>query len=216
MPELKSNGSYRGAGRNISAPLRIKTILVFLLFAFAFSLPAQNFDISLLRRINQPQHPGLDKTMRFTSATVSPLCIGIPSGMLVYNLVTKAESPQKQVPFITGGAVIATSAVCLGLKYAVNRPRPFVTYSDIEQRTHVGPYSFPSAHTGNAFALATSLSLCYPKWYVIVPSFSWAIAVGYSRMRLGVHYPTDVLVGALIGAACGWASWEVNRYIAGR
>lgn len=213
-PVLQVTG--RGGIPRPAYPLR-RPALFLLAFLFSFSLSAQNGDINLLRKINHPVNPGLDKAMRFTSNTVGPLCIGIPSGMLIYNLATKAEQPQKMVPFVVGGAVISTSAICLGLKYAVNRPRPFVTYSDIEQRDmHVGPYSFPSAHTGNAFALATSLSLCYPKWYVIAPSFGWAIAVGYSRMRLGVHYPTDVLVGALIGAGCGWASYEVNKMIAGR
>jgi membrane-associated phospholipid phosphatase len=51
-----------------------------------------------------------------------------------------------------------------------------------------------------AFALATSLSLSYPKCYIIVPSFAWASSVGYSRMDLGVHYPSDVLAGAIVGA----------------
>ena len=80
-----------------------------------------------------------------------------------------------------------------GLKFAINRKRPFVTYPDIEKIASAGSKSFPSGHTSDAFATATSLSLAFPKWYVITPSFVWACAVGYSRMDLGVHYPSDVL-----------------------
>ena len=152
------NAGRGGIPRPVYSILRSVLFIFLLSFLFSFSLTAQNGDINLLRKINQPVNPGLDKTMRFTSNTVAPLCIGIPSGILIYNLATKAEQPQRMVPFVVGGAVISTSAICLGLKYAVNRPRPFVTYNDIEQRDpHVGPYSFPSAHTGNAFALATSI-----------------------------------------------------------
>ncbi|HEU4718905.1 MAG TPA: phosphatase PAP2 family protein, partial [Bacteroidia bacterium] len=103
--------------------------------------------------------------------------------------------------------------IVFGLKYTVNRPRPFVTYPDIIKKTKAGSKSFPSGHTSSAFALATSVSLAYPKWYVIAPSYAWACAVGYSRMRLGAHYPSDVAAGALIGAGCAWGCWWLNKKI---
>jgi len=62
-----------------------------------------------------------------------------------------------------------------------------------------------------AFATATSLSLEYPKWYVIVPAYTWAGTVGYSRMHLGVHYPSDVLIGALVGAGSAFITHKVNQ-----
>ena len=96
------------------------------------------------------------------------------------------------------------------LKYSVNRDRPFVTYPDIIQKSKAIP-SFPSGHTSSAFATATSLSLAYPKWYIIVPSYAWAGTVGYSRMHLGVHYPSDVLAGALIGSGCAYLTFKVNQ-----
>ncbi|ULT24063.1 phosphatase PAP2 family protein [Sphingobacterium sp. E70] len=43
------------------------------------------------------------------------------------------------------------------------------------------------------------MSRAYSKWYVVAPSLLWAGSVGYSRMYLGVHYPTDVLAGAVLG-----------------
>jgi membrane-associated phospholipid phosphatase len=52
--------------------------------------------------------------------------------------------------------------------------------------------SFPSQHTSFAFATATALSLQYRKWWVVVPAYTWAAMVGYSRLYLGQHYPSDV------------------------
>ena len=86
-----------------------------------------------------------------------------------------------------------------------------MTYPDIFKKAKAGSPSFPSGHTSSAFATATSLSLAYPEWYVIVPSFAYAGTVAYSRMHLGVHYPSDVAAGALIGAGCAYLTFKVNK-----
>ena len=83
----------------------------------------------------------------------------------------------------------------------------------LDQQAKAGSWSFPSGHTSSAFALATSLSIVYPKWYVIVPSYLWASSVGYSRMHLGVHYPSDVLAGALVGTGSAFLSHALNKCI---
>ncbi len=85
-----------------------------------------------------------------------------------------------------------TTAVTLGLKDVIYRPRPYA----------VAPYqeynsSFPSIHTTDAFALATTISSYHRRFSVAM--FAWAVLVGFSRLYLGVHYLTDVLAGALIG-----------------
>jgi len=90
------------------------------------------------------------------------------------------------------------------LKYTVNRPRPFITYPFLEKVTSGGSLSFPSGHTCDAFTLATSVSIACPKWYVITPSYGWAGSKAYSRMDLGVQYPSDVLAGAIIGVGSAY------------
>ena len=55
------------------------------------------------------------------------------------------------------------------------------------------------------------MTFAFPKWYVAVPAFSWAGAVGYSRMHLGVHYPSDFLVGAAVGAGSAWLGHWLNK-----
>ena len=64
-----------------------------------------------------------------------------------------------------------------------------------------------------AFAAATTISLQYPKWYVIAPAFIYASGVGYSRMYLGVHYPTDVLAGAVLGAGSSFVTHYTFKFI---
>ncbi len=192
----------------------MRILLSGLLLFLLVESPAQNGDINLLRKINHPINIGLDKSMRVVSGSVLPLMVAIPVGILAVNYIQTHSLTEKKEPYILAAALVGTTAITFGLKYTVNRPRPFVTYPDITQKDqNVGPHSFPSGHTSSAFALATSLSLCYSKWYVAVPAYLWAFTVGYSRMRLGVHYPTDVLVGAIIGTACSFGTYYLSRKI---
>ncbi|MGZ4932629.1 MAG: phosphatase PAP2 family protein [Halobacteriota archaeon] len=85
-----------------------------------------------------------------------------------------------------------TTAVTLGLKDVLYRPRPYAVAPSQEYDS-----SFPSIHTTDAFALATTISSYHRRFSVIM--FAWAVLVGFSRLYLGVHYLTDVLAGALIG-----------------
>jgi membrane-associated phospholipid phosphatase len=186
-----------------------KFLFIAFLLSFA-NLHSQNADIRILRCINKPVNTGLDRSMRFTSNSVLPAMIGVPAGLLAYEYFRKDGNIEK--PLLIGFSLGSSLVITLGVKYVVNRPRPFTSYHDIIQKDfNVGSKSFPSGHTSSAFALATSVSLEYPKWYVIAPSYAWACAVGYSRMRLGVHYPTDVFAGAVIGAGCAWACWWLNK-----
>lgn len=185
---------------------------IFLAFLglFSLQLSAQNLDITLLKKINLERNTALDPTFKLITNSVSPIGIATPLVVTTIGLIQKDKSLQNKGVYI--GATLLTSAVITTtLKYTVHRDRPFVTYPEIEQLTSAGSPSFPSGHTSEAFATATSLSLAFPKWYVIAPSFLWASAAGYSRMHLGVHYPSDVLVGAIIGSGSAWLCHELNE-----
>jgi membrane-associated phospholipid phosphatase len=188
----------------------LKKIIFLFLLALASQSKAQNWDIELLRAINSPETLPSDDFFRFVSNSDAYIALGIPAGMGLTGLAKHNESLLRNA-CAAFAAIGVNTAVTEALKYTVNRDRPFVTYPDITKKSDAGSPSFPSGHTSLAFATATSVSLDYPKWYIIVPSYLWAGTVGYSRMHLGVHYPSDVLAGAIIGAGSAWLTHAVNK-----
>jgi undecaprenyl-diphosphatase len=70
-----------------------------------------------------------------------------------------------------------------------------------------GRFGFVSSHAANTFGVAMFLSLALRmKWFTVLMMF-WALVVSYSRIYLGVHYPADIICGALLGLACGYVVW---------
>ena len=91
------------------------------------------------------------------------------------------------------------------VKRITNRPRPYITLKNIDQvNIPFEPYSFPSGHTTAAFSVAVTLSLSTPIWGWECILLALASLVGISRVYLGVHYPSDVLMGGLLGTACAY------------
>lgn len=76
-----------------------------------------------------------------------------------------------------------------------------------------GRHGFVSSHAANAFGVATYVSLIFRRNKITVPLFLWSLLVGYSRIYLGVHYPGDVLGGAVIGVICGYVCYNVLIYV---
>jgi membrane-associated phospholipid phosphatase len=185
----------------------MRIILFFILFGFSFNCFSQNADIELLRNINLNRNKNLDAGFQFISNTTGIVSFGIPTVVLGTGLIMN-DSTIKHKGLLLGTSLILTSGITVLMKYSINRERPFKTYPDIEKLSSAGSKSFPSGHTSEAFSTATSLSLAFPKWYVIAPSYLWASSVGYSRMHLGVHYPSDVAVGALVGAGSAFLCYS--------
>ncbi|KAF5060596.1 phosphatase PAP2 family protein [Proteiniclasticum sp. QWL-01] len=107
-------------------------------------------------------------------------------------------------PFAIHGAVTLTTSTIFVqiLKRLIRRKRPFVLSKNLRSiRIGVDPYSFPSGHTTAAFALATSISLLVVSPSIRLVFLLLAFGVGFSRVYLAVHYPSDVLAGAFIGSS---------------
>jgi membrane-associated phospholipid phosphatase len=185
-------------------------IIVLLTLILNIQLSSQNIDIEILRAINSPEDLPSDDFFRFVSNSEPYIMFAVPLAMSGAGLLRHDKTLMRN-----GYTGLASIAICGGitfaLKYAINRDRPFVTYPDIKKKSNAGSPSFPSGHTSGSFAMATSVSLAYPKWFIIIPSYTWAGTAGYSRMHLGVHYPSDVLAGALIGSGCAYLSYRVNQ-----
>lgn len=168
---------------------------------------AQNLDVSILKRINPNGH--YSPVVRSLSNSAYSIGIGLPLAISLAGEIAGNKDFRAKGLRITS-TVLASAVLTELVKRQAARNRPGYTYKGI-----IFPYkkgndqkSLPSGHTSLAFATATSISLEFNKWYVTVPAFAWASAVGYSRMYLGAHYPSDVLAGAAVGTGsallCHW------------
>lgn len=169
-----------------------------------------NFDINLLDRIN-PDTPR-SAFVRQISNSAYWLPAAITLGELGYGFIAD-DGPSKRYGVETGVTVGIGQLMSIGLKHLFKRPRPFMSYPE---RIHpinygTGP-SFPSGHTTLAFSTAASLALTRKQWSVTLPISLWAGSVGYSRMYLGRHFPTDVLGGLAVGIVSG----IIGHWVTGR
>ena len=176
----------------------------------SMQVQAQNWDINTVRKVNGWKTHDMSRTLSH-SGLILP--VGVPTAMGIYALVQKDEPLLKEAVYI-GTSVIEALGITMAMKFTFDRQRPYEKYPNLIHPVSTEPDpSFPSGHTAAAFSLATSLSLTYPKWYVIAPSALWACGVGYSRINQGVHYPSDVLTGAVIGTGCAFLNIYINRWL---
>lgn len=176
-------------------------------------IKSQNTDIDILKSINAKDYPVWDETMRWTSDGVYPFMVLSTGGIWLNGYIKKDEAMMRN-GYKTAIALAANIAITEGLKRTVRRPRPYTDYPDeIILRTRKSGFSFPSGHTSCAFSTATALTISTKKWYVAVPAFAYAGLVGYSRMRLGAHYGSDVLAGIIVGVGTSLLTWQVDKWI---
>ena len=93
------------------------------------------------------------------------------------------------------------------LKVTVTRLRPFIKIPNLNiKKIGIDKYSFPSGHTTGAFSLAITIALYFHIFgFITIPL---AICVGLSRIYIGVHYPTDVIMGIFIGITCSLLTYN--------
>jgi PAP2 superfamily len=164
----------------------------------------QRLDERILEELQATRTDGQTRLWRFVSDANNYVNAGIPVGVLLDGLIRNDDRTKRNGLYIAASTA-TTYLLNLAIKQLSRRPRPFLTYQRLAPVYRPGEYSFPSGHTSSVFSAMTSLSRAYPKWYVIAPSLLWATGVGYSRMYLGVHYPTDVTVGAILGTGTAFA-----------
>jgi membrane-associated phospholipid phosphatase len=170
-----------------------------------------SLDVALFRFINLTlSNPLFDRLMPFFSGNslFVPLLI-VLGGILIWKAGVRGRLCVVMVALVVG---LGDPLVVNTIKHAVGRPRPFKVMADAHVPPQIGKtnsFSMPSAHTANWFA-ATVVLLVYfrRKASFMVPL---AATVGLSRIYNGMHYPSDVVVGATLGA--GYAAaliWSLD------
>jgi 4-amino-4-deoxy-L-arabinose transferase-like glycosyltransferase/membrane-associated phospholipid phosphatase len=159
-------------------------------------------DIALLHFINGAMaNPLLDWLMPLFSAN----SFFVPGVIILsFGLLWKGGTRGRLfVVFLVLALGIGDAVICASIKHALNRPRPFETWPDV--RTLLGRgsgQSMPSSHAANWFAASSLVFLFYRRWLKLV--LPLAILVSFSRVYTGMHYPSDVLAGAILGCAYGF------------
>jgi undecaprenyl-diphosphatase len=173
----------------------------------------QAVDEALYQAVAATETPVLDAGLRRLSSTAdhSKISLAIAAAL--------ALSPGRgRRAAVVGVAAIGIASATANLvaKNLVRRPRPDRSAGESGQQRHVpmpASASFPSGHTASAVAFATAVGSVLPP--AAVPLAALAMAVGYSRVHTGVHYPGDVAAGALLGVACAvtarWGEQAVLR-----
>jgi len=163
---------------------------------------ADHFELSLCQRLNRMGH---QRAIRLLFKGISRL----GDGVFWYTLAIA-------LPLLAGmqgleklGHITVTGLLCIliysQLKNRLVRKRPFISFPDIHAHTApLDKYSFPSGHTMNAVNFAVLFTWAFPPLaYIVVP---FAFLVALSRVILGMHYPTDVMVGAFLGLVLSYGS----------
>lgn len=122
--------------------------------------------------------------------------------------------PKTRKAGLLGLLSLALGFLCTNviLKNLVGRPRPWLTVEGLVPLVNEpDPNSFPSGHTCSSFAAAVAWFHSLPERWMGVAGLVLAALMGLSRLYVGVHFPSDVLVGGLVGFACGEIVWLVWR-----
>jgi len=168
------------------------------------------FDQKAFLYLNGLHSPELDKIMYWISSNT----FWIPLYIVLLCMVIYHGRPYRFIMTILFIVIAVTLSdrISVLIKYLVERPRPTHNF-EIAEMVHTvnnytgGMYGFVSSHAANVFCVATFLSYQFKhyKWGLFL--FFWATLVAYSRIYLGVHYPLDIICGAVLGALFGTQSY---------
>jgi len=151
------------------------------------------------------RNPILDAVMKFITSLGDAGLISIVT-CIVLLCVKRYRKVGKTAAL---SLILDFAVVNLLLKNLFARTRPYVLLEGLLLITREpSDYSFPSGHTGACFAVASVLFLCCPK-KIGIPAIIVAALIAFSRLYVGVHFPTDVLAGMVIGILTGLAAKKI-------
>lgn len=173
---------------------------------------AQSLDERLLSNIHLQRNTRLDGFFKTSSSSAVPVSLLVPMAFFAKGSLGNNKN-EIRTSVVMVSALALNTGLTYALKYAINRPRPYDSNPALVPINPPVSPSFPSGHTSLAFTTATNITLTIPKWYTAVPAYIWATSVGYARLHMGVHYPSDVLAGAVLGIGSAWISHRTNLWL---
>ena len=176
-----------------------------------------NINVDLFYFFNHAlQNPIFDSIMPiFTHFGGFKFLVLIMIALVLYARVSKRDT-LKKVAIITLVALLFSGAITVLLKHVIHEPRPFMVLDNVHLLiTEDDLDSFPSGHVTSTVAVVTSLILnmkeLAKKYYLAIDIvlIIFAIFIAFSRMYVGVHFPGDVLAGAVVGLV---GAFVINRF----
>ena len=166
----------------------------------------KRFDAKLIKIINyNMKSKFMDRFMLIITNLSSVLFIGV----FVSFLIIFGDEKTSPIGIEIASTLAISQTITYGLKNLLGRERP---YNKLKNLNTFGiilkDYSFPSGHSSASFSIASIIAFNMPPLSILVVAL--ALAVGISRIYLGVHYPTDVLAGIIIGVG---AAIVVHGYL---
>jgi len=163
----------------------------------------KNIDVKIFRTFNNIHSSFINSMVNITNESIIPVSIATPVGLYTFAKINNNNYDESSAVLLALSEITNLSVTQL-LKVTVKRPRPFRTLNNVyltDTSSVKGTYSFPSGHSSDAFVIATSLTLRYPDDPVLITGlYTYATIVSLGRIYWGVHYPSDVFTGMLIGA----------------
>lgn len=173
----------------------------------------QAADLGLLYSLERLHRPWLDDVVR----AVTTIGNSIPMALIVALLAGLfAARRQFRLALVMAGIGVAAGGLHIAAKYAIKRPRPDVAWRKIDLPRQS---SFPSGHASGSMGVFLGAALLASRriasrWaagLLVAAGVTLGLLIGLTRPYLGVHYPSDVLAGWLLGAACALAGYAVAR-----
>ena len=169
-----------------------------------------NLDTQLFYLLNSVagQSPLLDGLIIFCASYLAYLLVAFFVVLVVFSQYSRRE--KWELLLVAGTAsVIARLGVTELIRFFYHHPRPFVVLPNVHQLLTDNSWSFPSGHATFFFALATAVYLYNKQWGI--GFFIVATLISVTRVIAGVHYPSDIIGGAIIGAFVAYATVFVAR-----
>jgi undecaprenyl-diphosphatase len=155
------------------------------------------FDATWGRRLRKLEAPGLLRKITILFAHSGDSWFWL-SGLVLSWLIGSPDLKRWALRVII--AIFSLAFIVMGIKFSIRRPRPEGEFGEIYRRSD--PHSFPSGHAARTTLLAVLAVGWGPPWLAVI-LVPWAPLVSLARVALGLHYPSDILAGGLLGLIAG-------------